>query len=96
MCVCVCVRVSHVEPPLPTSNPPKKKPKMGKSRSMSMDLSEDTAEDEYIPMDPIYTEPPPDEDGEQFGTPSEWCVCAYVCVLLLICMNGGKLQSKCA
>ena len=57
--VCGCLFV-RAEPPLPTSDPPKKKPKMAKSKSLIMDLSE-IVEDEYIPMEPIYTEPPQEE-----------------------------------
>ena len=63
--------LSPLEPPLPTSDPPKKKPVMAKSKSLGMELYDDTMEDEYIPMDPIYTEPPVDET-EQPATPSEW------------------------
>ena len=48
----------YTEPPLPTSNPPKKKPQMNKSKSLSV---VDDIEDEYIPMDPIYTQPPLEE-----------------------------------
>jgi hypothetical protein len=57
------------KPPLPTSDPPKKKPVMAKSKSLGMELYDDTMEDEYIPMDPIYTEPPVDET-EQPATPN--------------------------
>ena len=44
---------------------------MAKSKSLGMELYDDAMEDEYIPMDPIYTEPPVDET-EQPATPSEW------------------------
>ena len=61
--MCLFVRA---EPPLPTSDPPKKKPKMAKSKSLIMDLSE-IVEDEYIPMEPIYTEPPQEELSQSNG-----------------------------
>ena len=57
------------EPPLPASDPPKKKPKMAKSKSLNMELTE-IVEDEYIPMDPIYSEPP-QEEPDQPNTASE-------------------------
>ena len=67
MCVCACV---CAEPPLPTSNPPKKRPKMAKTQSLSIELSE-IMEDEYIPMEPIYTEPPPESAERQDSTARE-------------------------
>lgn len=42
---------------------------MNKSKSLSIELS-GIVEDEYIPMDPIYTEPPLEEE-EAHTTPSE-------------------------
>lgn len=45
---------------------------MAKSQSLNIEMSDDM-EDEYIPMDPIYTEPPVEDETDQPATtPSEW------------------------
>ena len=64
-----------LEPPLPSSNPPKKKPQMMDARSLS--ISEELAEDEYIPMEPIYTEPPMEDPPTTAGQPENYSYNIY-------------------